>query len=88
MALGAERTVVLRMVLGQAMALAATGIAAGSAGAWMLTRLMQALLFGVEASDPMTFAAVSLLLAAVAACSATVPALRATRVDPAIALRA
>jgi putative ABC transport system permease protein len=62
-------------------------VAAGAVGAWILTRLMQKLLFGVEPSDPLTFAAVALLLGAVAACAAAVPALRATRVDPAIALR-
>jgi putative ABC transport system permease protein len=88
MALGAERTAVMRMVLGQAMTLAAIGVAAGAAAAWTLTRLMQKLLFGVEPSDPLTFTAVALLLTAVAACAAAVPALRATRVDPATALRA
>jgi putative ABC transport system permease protein len=88
MALGAERTAVLRMVLGQAMTLTVAGIAAGAAGAWAVTRLMQKLLFGVEPSDPLTFVVVAAVLAAVAACAAAVPALRATRVDPAIALRA
>ena len=88
MALGAARSAVMRMVLGQALTLAAIGVAAGAGGAWMLTRLMQKLLFGVEPSDPVTFAAVAALLAAVAAAAAVVPALRATRVDPAIALRA
>jgi putative ABC transport system permease protein len=88
MALGAERTAVMRMVLGQAMTLAAIGVAAGAAAAWTLTRLMQKLLFGVEPSDPLTFTAVALLLTAVAASAAAVPALRATRVDPATALRA
>ena len=88
MALGAERASVLRMVLGQAMALAAAGVVAGGAGAWILTRLMQKLLFGVEPSDPLTFTVVALILSSVAACAAAVPALRATRVDPAAALRA
>jgi len=88
MALGAERATVLRMVLGQAMALAAAGVVAGGAGAWILTRLMQKLLFGVEPSDPLTFTVVALILSSVAACAAAVPALRATRVDPAAALRA
>jgi putative ABC transport system permease protein len=87
MALGAQRAAVLRMVIGQAMGLAAIGVVAGAAGAWALTRLMQKLLFGVTASDPLTFGAVSLLLAFVAALAASVPGLRATRVDPVIALR-
>jgi putative ABC transport system permease protein len=88
MALGAPRARVMRMVLGQAMTLTIVGIAAGSAGAWTLTRLMQKLLFGVKPSDPATFVAVSVLLAAVAAAAAAIPGLRATRVDPVIALRA
>jgi len=87
MALGAARGAVLRMVVGQAMALAAVGVVAGGAGAWALTRLMGALLFGVEPSDPVTFGAVSAVLALVAAVAASVPGLRATRVDPVIALR-
>jgi putative ABC transport system permease protein len=87
MALGAPRGAVLRMVVGQAMTLALIGVALGGVGAWMLTRLMQKLLFGVTASDPVTFVAVSALLAFVAALAASVPGLRATRVDPVIALR-
>jgi putative ABC transport system permease protein len=87
MALGAARGTVLQMVVGQALALAAAGVAAGGAGAWLLTRLMQKLLFGVEPSDPLTFAAVAGVLTVVAAAAALVPALRATRIDPAIALR-
>src|SRR5215211_7959220 len=88
MALGAPRGTVMRMVVGQAMWLAAIGVAAGAVGAWLLTRLMQKLLFGVTASDPLTFAAVAALLTVVAAFAASVPGLRATRVDPVIALRA
>jgi putative ABC transport system permease protein len=87
MALGAPRANVLRMVVGQAMGLAAVGVGVGAVGAWLLTRLMQKLLFGVTPSDPLTFAAVSALLALVAALAASVPGLRATRVDPVIALR-
>jgi putative ABC transport system permease protein len=75
------------MVLRQAIALAIVGVAAGAGGAWVLTRLMQKLLFGVEPSDPLTFAAVALLLTAVAGIAAGIPALRATRVDPMLALR-
>ena len=87
MALGAQRATVLRMVVGQAMTLAAVGIAAGAVGAWGLTRLMQKLLFGVEPSDPMTFIAVAGVLALVAGVAASIPGLRATHVDPVIALR-
>ena len=88
MALGAPRARVLRMVVGQAIALTAAGIAAGAGGAWILTRLMEKLLFGVQPSDPLTFTGVAALLAAVAIGAALVPAVRATRVDPAVALRA
>jgi putative ABC transport system permease protein len=87
MALGAPRAAVMRMVIGQAMGLASIGVAAGAVGAWGLTRLMQKLLFGVTASDPLTFVAVAGLLALVAALAAAVPGLRATRVDPVVALR-
>ena len=87
MALGAQRSAVMRLVVGQAMALAAAGLVAGGIGAWLLTRLMQKLLFGVTPSDPLTFGAVSLLLALVAAVAASIPGLRATRVDPVVALR-
>jgi putative ABC transport system permease protein len=87
MALGAPRAAVLRMVVGQAMALALVGVVVGAAGAWLLSRVMQKLLFGVTASDPVTFLAVSALLALVAAVAASVPGLRATRIDPVIALR-
>ena len=88
MALGAQRAAVLRMVVGQAMTLAAIGLAAGAVGAWLLTRLMQKLLFGVTPSDPVTFVAVSASLALVAVVAASIPGLRATRVDPVVALRA
>jgi ABC-type antimicrobial peptide transport system permease subunit len=87
MALGARRGSVLGMVIRQAMLLTVAGIAAGGAGAWLLTRLMTKLLYGVTPSDPLTFAVVSGLLALVAATAASVPGLRATRVDPVIALR-
>src|SRR3954467_12117377 len=67
MALGARRATVLRMVVGQAMTLAGIGLVAGAAGAWLLTQFMRKLLFGVPPSDPLTFGAVSMLLALVAA---------------------
>jgi len=87
MALGARRGTVMRMIVGQALMLTAAGIVAGAIGAWGLTRLMQKLLFGVAPSDPVTFAAVSAILIVVATVAASVPGLRATRVDPVIALR-
>jgi putative ABC transport system permease protein len=88
MALGARHGDVLRMVMGQAMLMTVVGIVAGGAGAFLLTRLMKGLLFGVEPADPVTFLAVAGLLAGVAAAASYVPGRRATRVDPVIALRA
>jgi putative ABC transport system permease protein len=87
MALGAQGGDVLRMVVGQGMALALAGIGVGAACAFALTRAMQSLLFGVSASDPVTFAAVALLLAAVALLACLVPARRAARISPMTALR-
>jgi len=86
--LGAQPGDVRRLVMTQAAALGAAGLAAGVAGALVLTRALSSLLFGVTASDPTTFAAVSLLLMAVVVAAAYLPARRATRVDPMIALRA
>jgi len=87
MALGAERSDVLRMVVGHGLRLSLVGIGAGLAVALALTRLMSSMLFGVRPTDFVTFAAVALLLAGVAAFASYVPARRATRVDPIIALR-
>jgi putative ABC transport system permease protein len=88
MALGARHGDVLRMVVGQAMALTAAGILIGGAGALLLTRLMTNLLFNVRPGDPLTFAVVAAGLGAVAAVASYFPGRRATRVDPVIALRA
>jgi putative ABC transport system permease protein len=88
MALGAARGTVMRMVLREALTLVAIGVAAGGAGAFVLTRLMKTLLFGVPPSDAITFVAVGALLTLVAATAAWVPGIRATRVDPVVALRA
>jgi len=85
--LGARRLDVLRLVVRQGLLLAAAGIAVGLAGAFALTRLLSSLLYGVNATDPLTFAAVTGLLAAVAVAASFLPAWRATRVDPVIALR-
>jgi ABC-type antimicrobial peptide transport system permease subunit len=78
---------VFRLVVGQGLALAAIGVAAGLAISLAATRYMSSLLVGVTPNDPLTFAAVSLLLAAVAALACYVPARRATRIDPMAALR-
>jgi ABC-type antimicrobial peptide transport system permease subunit len=87
MALGARRVHVLRMVLGQGARLIVFGIAAGLVAALALTRLMTALLFGVSPADPLTFFCVAVLLMVVALLACAVPARRATRVDPMLALR-
>ena len=86
-ALGARSGDIIGMVVRQGMELLAVGILAGLAGAAALTRVMASLLFGVSATDLATFAAVPALLAAVAFAATAIPALRATRVDPIVALR-
>jgi len=87
MALGARRGNVLKLVLRQGMGLVLIGVVLGLIGAFAVTRVMSALLFGVTAKDPLTFLAVAVLLALVAFVACYIPAWRATKVDPMIALR-
>lgn len=87
LALGARASSVIRMVIRQGLWLAAQGIALGIASALLLTRMMSSLLYGISTTDPMSFATASILLAGVALGASFVPARRATRVDPMVALR-
>ncbi len=86
-ALGAQQSDILRLVIGQGFMLALSGVAAGLAGAFALTRVMNSLLFHVSATDPATFAGVALLFLLVAVAASYIPARRATRIDPTAALR-
>ena len=87
MALGAVAGDVLRLVIGQGMWTTIVGMAIGIGGSFALTRTMQSLLFGVSTTDPLTLAGVLVLLAAVSFLACWIPARRATRVDPLVALR-
>ena len=87
MALGAERGDVLSMIVRDAFALTLTGVVLGIAGAWALTRFLASFLYNVRTTDPATFVLVSIVLIAVAMLASYIPARRATRVDPMVALR-
>jgi ABC-type antimicrobial peptide transport system permease subunit len=86
-ALGAQRRDILRMALGEGMVLVAIGLGVGLVGAAIVTRFLRSMLFSVTATDPLTFASIALLLAAVALLACFIPAQRATQVDPLVALR-
>jgi ABC-type antimicrobial peptide transport system permease subunit len=87
MALGAERRDVLRLIVGQGLALALVGAGAGLLLAFAVTRVLQRFLFGIGATDPLTFIGVALLLTMVALLACWLPARRAAKVDPLAALR-
>jgi putative ABC transport system permease protein len=86
-ALGAQRLDILRMAIGEGMLVVAVGLVAGIAGAVAVTRVFRSMLFGVDATDPTTLAVVAGILASVALLACYIPARRATRVDPLVALR-
>jgi putative ABC transport system permease protein len=88
MALGALRGDVMRLVIGQHLGPALIGIAIGVTGGLVLSRYLRTLLYGVAPTDPVTFASMSIALLAVAALACWIPARRATRIDPLVALRA
>lgn len=86
-ALGAKRRDIIRLIVGQGLKLAFVGVAIGLGGAFALTRLIKGLLFGVSATDPLTFGLLALLITIVALAACLVPARRAMRIDPMVALR-
>ncbi|HET6199793.1 MAG TPA: ABC transporter permease [Candidatus Acidoferrales bacterium] len=87
MALGAQRSDVLRLIVGESVRLAVIGLVIGIAASFAMTRLISSLLFGLSATDPLTFAAVAMLLSLVAVLASYIPARRAMQLDPMIALR-
>ena len=87
LALGAQRSDIFRLVLNHGMKMALIGVALGLIAAFALTRLLSKLLYGVSATDPITFIAIAFLVTAVAVLAFVIPARRATKVDPLVALR-
>ena len=87
MALGAQRSDILKIVLGEGAVMVACGVAAGLIGSVILTRFLQTMLFEIKPTDPITFGVLTALLASVALLACLIPAQRASRVDPLIALR-
>jgi len=87
MALGAQRSDVLKLILKQGMILGLVGVIIGLLASFALTRVLSSQLYGVSSTDPMTFAGISLLLLLVVGLACSIPAFRATKVDPLIAVR-
>src|SRR4030095_4796352 len=87
MSLGADRGRVERMILGEGGVLLVIGLVFGIAGAFLATRTIRGLLFGVSPNDPMTFIGVAVMMGAIGVIACWIPALRAARIDPAIAMR-
>jgi len=87
MALGAQKGNILRLVIGHGLGLSGAGILIGAVGALALTRVMTSMLVGVSATDPLTFGTIGLVFVAIAAVACWLPARRAARLDPTVALR-
>ena len=87
MALGAQRSDILKIVLGEGALIVVAGVGAGLFGSVMLTRFLQTMLFEIKPTDPITFTALTILLAGVALMASFIPARRASRIDPLVALR-